>query len=300
MKNIKITTIIILITSCFALSCSNDPIEDLDDIYIHIADSHFETNLIEQGIDSDGIVNQQMLKSDAEKVTKLNLNLSANFGQIADLSGIEAFTNITSLSAAGQKLEQIDISYNTKLDTLYLNGNQLTTIDISNNPNLILLDIQSNELHTIRGLSISNKLKNVNLSFNNFEEISINNESIEVLLISHNLLKSIDTDAAVNLKNIFIILNELETVDFSSNILLETLVISGNKLQNLNLENNTNLTHLYSSSNLLTNLDVSNNSELIDMRVDRNPELSCIKIKNAQVIPTISLSDYQELNELCN
>lgn len=300
MNNIRITTIVILITSCFAFSCSNDPSEYIDDIYIHIADNHFETILIEQGIDSDGIVNQQILKSDAEEVTQLNLNISTNFGQIVDLTGIEGFTNITSLSADGQKIKNIDLGYNTKLDTIYLNGNQLTTIDVSNNLDLILLEVQANELRTINGLSKSEKLKYVNLSFNNFEEIRINNESIEVILISHNLLKSIDTNEAVHLKNILIILNQLTTVDFSSNILLETLVISGNKLQNINLENNTSLTHLYSSSNLLTTLDVSNNHELIDMRVDRNPDLSCIKIESGQKIPTISLSDYQELNAVCN
>jgi len=300
MNNIKITTIIILITSCFALSCSNDNGDSINDIYLDIPDNHFETILIEQGIDTDGIVNQQMLKSDAEKVSLLDLNLSANFGDITNLTGIEGFKNIRSLSAAGQKIKTIDLSFNTKLDTLFLNGNHLTTIDISNNPNLILLDIQSNELSTIHGLSKSKKLKNVNLSFNNFEDISIKNESIEVLLISHNLLKSIDTNDAINLKNVLIILNQLTAVDFSSNALLETLVISGNKLENINLENNTSLTHLYSSSNLLTTLDVSNNHELIDLRVDRNPDLACIKIESGQNIPTVSLSDYQELNTLCN
>ena len=31
-------------------------------------DQHFESILIEQGIDSDGTINQQMLKTDAEKI----------------------------------------------------------------------------------------------------------------------------------------------------------------------------------------------------------------------------------------
>ncbi|RKR13101.1 hypothetical protein CLV91_1815 [Maribacter vaceletii] len=299
MHNIKIATIIfILITSCFALSCSND--ETINDIYLDIPDGHFENILVEQGIDSDGIINQKMLKSDAAKVNLLDLNHSANFGEITDLRGIEGFINIKSFYATGQKIETVDLSYNTKLDTLILNGNNLTTIDISNNINLVLLDIQSNELSTINGLSKLKKLKNVNLSFNNFEEISINNESIEVLLISHNLLKSINTNDAVNLKNVLIILNQLTTVDFSSNTLLETLVISGNKLQNINLENNTSLTHLYSSSNLLNTLDISKNPKLIDLRVDRNPDLTCIKLESRQNIPTVSLSDYQELNTSCN
>lgn len=297
-----ITDLIIVLAIPLILSCSNDDetSSPMDNIYINIPDIHFETQLIELGIDSDGTINQQILRSDAEKLNRLDLNLSANSGEIIDFTGIEGFVNITFLSAAGQEIEDIDLSFNTKLDTLILNGNYLTHVDISNNSNLILLEIQSNELTAITGLSKSPNLKKVNLSFNNFEEISINNQSIETLLISHNLLKSIDTKEAINLKNVFIILNQITTVDFSSNSLLETLVISGNKLQSINLENNTNLTHLYSSSNLLTSLDVSNNQELIDLRVDRNPDLTCIKIQNGQEIPNVSLSDYQQLNANCN
>ncbi|WP_111309972.1 hypothetical protein [Confluentibacter sediminis] len=297
----KIYQSIIVLTLSLIVSCSsnNESSNTINDIYLTIPDVHFETKLLEQGIDSDGILNQQMLKSDAEAVKRLDLNLSSNFGEINDLKGIEGFVNLTLLSAAGQKIKEVDLSFNTKLDTLFLNGNHLTNIDISNNPNLILLDIQSNELSTINGLSKSTNLKKANLSFNNFEEISIENESIEVLLISHNLLKTINTDAALKLKDVLLTLNQLTTVDFSSNTLLETLVISGNKLQNINLEYNTNLTHLYSSSNLLTTLDVTNNQELIDLRVDRNPNLTCIKILSGQEIPTVTVSDYQELNTIC-
>lgn len=300
--NHKITYLTFTVTLFLSVSCSDDDEtpNPMDDIYLSIPDIHFEKELIEQGIDSDGIVNQQMLKSDAEAVRLLDLNLSANHGEIQDLTGIEGFVNITLLSAVGQEIKNIDLSFNTKLDTLYLNGNLLTNIDVSNNTNLILLDIQSNKLSSIDGLSKLTNLKELNLSFNDFEEISIENASIEVLYISHNLLKSIDTHDALNLKNVLIILNQLTTVDFSTNTLLETLVISGNKLQNINLENNTKLTHLYSSSNLLTSLDVSNNQNLIDLRVDRNPDLTCIKIQSSQEIPTVSISDYQELNTICN
>lgn len=297
-----ITHLIIVLTLSLIVSCSSDDetLNQTDNIYLNIPDIHFETKLIELGIDSDGIVNQQMLRSDAEKLDRLDLNLSTDTGKIIDFTGIEGFVNITYLSAAGQEIEDVDLSFNTKLDTIFLYGNYLTNIDISKNSNLIFLDIQSNELSAITGLSKSTNLKKANLSFNNFEEISINNTSIETLLISHNLLKSIDTKDALNLKNVFIILNQLTTVDFSSNRLLETLVISGNNLQNIDLEKNTSLTHLYSSSNLLASLDVSNNPELIDLRVDRNPDLTCIKILNGQEIPTVSLSDYQELNTNCD
>ena len=299
--NNKAYTIIIIVLFNIVSCSNNDETQNpTNDIYLNIPDIHFETKLIEQGIDSDGIINQQILKSDAEAVSKLNLNLSADFGEIVDLTGIEGFVNITLLSAARQKIKSVDLSFNTKLDTLFLYGNHLTNIDISNNSNLILLDIQSNELSSINGLSKLLHLKKINLSYNNFEEISIKNKSIEDLLISDNLLRSIDTNDALNLKNVLLTLNQLTKVDFSSNTLLETLLISGNKLQDINIENNTSLTHLYSSNNLLTSLDVSNNQELIDLRVDRNLNLTCIKISSSQEISTVSISEYQELNTICN
>ncbi|MFZ1806221.1 MAG: hypothetical protein WAU36_03310 [Cyclobacteriaceae bacterium] len=283
----------------FSVSCSND-----DDINpsntIDIPDAHFETQLIELGIDSDGIVNQRILKTDAEAATLLDLNHSSHFGEISDLTGIEGFRNITFLSAVGQEIEQVDLSANTQLDTLFLSANYLTTIDLSNNPNLVFLDLQVNELSSINGLSEATHLRDVNLSWNNFETISIQNEAIEVLYITHNLLKSIDTDGASNLKNVLMISNQLTSVDFSSNTMLETLVISGNQLQDINLAQNSSLTHLYISSNLLTSLDVSNNQALIDLRVDRNQNLNCIKVLDDQEIPTVSLSDHQQLNDICS
>ncbi len=298
----KIIHPIFALTLFLVVSCSSndEKIKAVNDIYLSIPDNHFETILIEQGLDSDGIVNQQILKADAEEVSYLNLNLSSDFGEISDLTGIEGFTNLKLLSASGQKIEAINLSLNTKLDTLYLQSNYLTSIDISNNPNLILLDIQSNELIAINGLSSATNLKKLNLSWNNLEEFSIHNQSLEVLHMSQNLLKSLEIDGAINLKNILLTSNYLTTVDFSSNTLLETLLISDNEIQNINLERNSNLTHLYITSNSLTSIDVSNNQGLVDLRVDRNPDLTCIKIQSGQEIPTVSKSDYQELNDICN
>ncbi|WP_207554898.1 leucine-rich repeat domain-containing protein [Acidiluteibacter ferrifornacis] len=284
------------------ISCSKDEnmLMSMSTSFLTISDTHFETKLIELGIDSDGIVNQQMLRTDAEKVSRLDLSIPKNSDKITNLNGIEGFTNLTFFSVVGHEIKDVDLSFNIKLDTLILNGNHLTQIDLSNHSNLILVEIQSNELSKIKGLSQSKNLKRLDLSFNNFEEIIIDNPSVEDLLISHNQLKFIDTRNAINLKNVFMIINELTTVNFSSNKLLKTLILSDNKLQSINLEENTHLTHLYGSSNLLTSLDLSNNQQLIDLRVDRNPYLSCIQISNGQYIPNVSISDYQSLNTNCN
>ena len=299
MNNIKTTTIAILITSYFTLSCTSNS-NDIGATYLDIPDVHFEAILIDQGIDSDGIINQQILKSDAKEITHLNLNFSADFGEIVDLTGIEGFVNLTLLSAERQKIETIDLSSNTLLETLYLTGNYISNIDLSDNPNLIDVDIQSNNLSSIIGLSNATSLKDLDLSWNYFQEINIDNEFLEILHMRNNDLVSINIDGAINLKNILLTSNLIESINVQNNTLIETLLIADNKIENINFEYNSNLTHLYIFDNLLLNLDVSSNEKLIDLKADRNPNLACIKIGSSQNIPVFTLSDYQELNTACN
>jgi Leucine-rich repeat (LRR) protein len=293
----KAILLAILITILLT-SCSSNDTDSNDNQYLDIPDASFEAILIKEGIDSDGILNQRMLRKDASQVSVLDLNFSSE-AVISDLTGIEGFVGLNKLSAMQQEITSIDLTHNTLLDTLVLAGNYISSIDISNNPNLVLLDVQSNQLSAINGLSKAAHLKELNLSFNELEEFSIENETLEILKISNNLLHSFDVKGSINLKNILLTTNELTSVDFSKNILLETLLISDNNIQNIDLEHNTSLTHLYISSNSLTDLDVGNNQELIDLKVDRNPNLSCIKIQGAHNIPNVSISEYQELNTSC-
>lgn len=300
-RNNKILCNLLIVLVLMIVSCSknDDKTDPAESDFLSIPDIHFETKLIEQGIDSDGIVNKKMLKSDAENVTRLDLNLISNFGDIKDLSGIEGFTNITFLSASRQKIENIDLSFNTKLDTLDVSGNSISSIDVSHNTNLIFLDAQSNLLPSIIGLDKAVNLKDLDLSWNYFEDITVTNELLEVLHMSHNDLKTLNTDGLIHLQHVFIPLNKLETVDFTTNVALETLLMAGNRIEYVNLENNSNLTHLYISGNALKSLDVSNNERLLELGADRNPRLTCIKIQDRQT-PYVIKSEYQELNNSCN
>ncbi len=293
----KAILLAILITILIT-SCSSNDTDSYENQYLNIPDSGFEAILIKEGIDSDGILNQRMLRKDASEVSVLDLNFSSE-AVISDLTGIEGFVRLKKLSATQQEITAIDLTHNTLLDTLVLSGNYISNIDISNNPNLVLLDVQSNQLSAINGLSKAAHLKELNLSFNELEEFSIENETLEILKISNNLLHSFDVKRSINLKNILLTTNELTSVDFSKNVKLETLLISDNKIQNIDLEHNTGLTHLYISSNLLTDLNVGSNQQLIDLKVDRNPNLNCIKIESSQNIPNVSISEYQELNTSC-
>ncbi|MDE5418662.1 hypothetical protein L3049_11650 [Labilibaculum sp. DW002] len=302
MKRNRILNTILVVACCVFVACSSDSNnpDPEEELYIAIPDADFETKLIEQGIDSDGVLNKKILKSDAEKITRLDLNLTTNFGKIADLTGIEGFVNLKLLSAANQEIEDIDLSANTLLDTIYLIGNRLTSIDLSKNTNLIFVDLQSNLLTSISGISELSQLKKLDVSWNNFEQLTVENESIEVLNAGLNLLTSLNVEGSVSLKYLLLSTNKLATIDLSSNALLEILLISDNKLQTINLENNGKLTHLYISSNLLSDLDLTHNLDLVEIKVDRNESLSCIKILSGQTIPSVSLSDYQDLKTVCN
>lgn len=288
-----------LLISCFLfISCSSDDnIEEQK--YLNIPDAQFETKLINLGIDSDGIINQQLLKSDALGVISLDLN-SSNDGIITDLTGIEGFTNLKKLHATGNNLTTIDLRFNKQLDTLVLAGNSLKNIDLSNNTELIKLDLDVNELRAITGLKNATNLKSLSLYYNSLETLSIDNPNLEILNVRDNFLVSLDVKKAVNLKTILAQNNKILEVDFTANKALEVLALSDNELKNINLKSNSNIEVLYCSSNLLTSLDISGLVNLSRLTVNANPSLFCIKIHNGQNIPTFSKSDYQEFNTSCN
>lgn len=303
MNRMKITHLFFIITVCLFVSCSSaddDTPEPITDLQLAIPDAQFEAKLISFGIDSDGEINQRILKSDAEEVLSLNLYSQGANDKISDLSGIEGFVNLKSLYAGRNTLVSIDLSANTLLDSLSLEANIIKSIDVSKNTNLLWLDLKSNDITSITGLSGATQLRWLALSFNLLEEFSIHNESLVNLLISDNLLTSFDVSGAVNLESILIKTNQLPSMDLSTNTKLQVLVSSNNKLEALDLSNNTSLRYLWSSSNLYSTLDVSPLESLIDLRVDRNPNLLCIKILAGQDIPTVQKSEHTELNTDCN
>lgn len=111
----------------------------------YIPDPLFEQELITQNIDSDGIVNGQILTSDALAVTSLTLYyVGSGTGQyIEDLTGIEDFINLESLIVNGTTVEELNVSNFVNLTYLDCVDNMLTSIDVSNNILLEYLDVSS-------------------------------------------------------------------------------------------------------------------------------------------------------------
>ncbi|WP_179021159.1 T9SS type A sorting domain-containing protein [Winogradskyella forsetii] len=188
---------------------------DCSPIYITIPDSNFEQALIDLNIDSDGIINGQVLESDVVSIQFLNL-FSKN---ISDLTGIEAFESLEGLYAFDNNLTSIDISNNALLTDLVLSSNALTEIDLTNNPNLTALTLSNNQ---IESLDLSS------------------NSLLEGLYVQNNVLTTIEVSSLAALSQIFIDQNDLVELDLSQNSMLSQVSCPENNLLNFNIQNGNN------------------------------------------------------------
>jgi len=91
--------------------------------------------------DHDGFLNTEELAA----VTVLMLNSS----DIADLTGIEYFVNLDSLSCANNQLTSLNLRANAALTVLHCANNQLTSLDLRLNPALVSLDCANNRLTSL-------------------------------------------------------------------------------------------------------------------------------------------------------
>lgn len=150
-----------------------------------IPDANFEQALIRLGIDSDATVNGEILTSDAQSVTTLNISDSG----IGDFTGIEAFTNLEELYCRTHSATSLDLSANTALrilncsnslsrsltelnisscvflEELYCSHNSLKDLDLRANTSLRVLDCNMAQVRNLY-ISTCRLLTEVNLHGN--------------------------------------------------------------------------------------------------------------------------------------
>lgn len=114
-----------------------------------IPDATFEQWLINNNIDTDGVLNHQVLTADISGVAELNLY----YVNIRDFSGLQDFKALTSLTTGYAPATSMDLSALTQLTTLSLYGNSLYTIDLSHN--LALTNINLGNAYNLKALDIT-------------------------------------------------------------------------------------------------------------------------------------------------
>lgn len=149
-----------------------------------IPDSEFEQALIDLNIDSDGIINGQVLTSDIENVEDLDLALNSGSYSISDLTGLQDFAQLKNLRIDNLYLSNndlsLDLTANTMLESLIMIGgddaftHDIEIIDLSENPNINL--IQTTGIWTLKQLNLKTGATDVsNLNI----DISVNPNNLQ-------------------------------------------------------------------------------------------------------------------------
>lgn len=158
---------------------------------VNIPDANFKAYLLSNAtINSNSDTEIQVSEASAftGQINCPNLN-------IASLTGIEAFTGLTSLWCQGNNLTTIDLSANTSLIEVYCYVNSLTALNLSANTNLGWVDCSSNQLTSL--------------------DVSVNT-SLNYLSCSYNQLSALDVSANSNLTLLYCRDNQLTTLNVAN------------------------------------------------------------------------------------
>ncbi|UPS91032.1 hypothetical protein [Bizionia sp. M204] len=237
-----------------------------------IPDPNFEQVLIDQGIDTNGL-NGNILDSDAQVVTILDLGING----IVDITGINAFINITDLDLGTNQIADINLSTLTQLITLRSEDNDaLTTLNVTQNtlleyvflasrpslpgiPPITVMDFSQNsniisiEIRWFNNVSdfitpVTNTLTHVNIRalgdatldfslLDNLEDLQIRGSSIATNITLPNVFTNL---TYLNITSI-----NIPTIDISDYINLEAIYFWGTYVENLILPNSTTLTDIF-------------------------------------------------------
>lgn len=233
--------------------------------YTLIPDVNFEKKLISLKLDF-GNTDGKVLTNNIDKVTSLNVSNNS----IANLTGIQDFTALTTLNVGTNSLSTLDVSKNLMLNTLSCNNNILTSLDLSKNTNLTSLNAYTNKLTSLNILGCT-ALKTLSCTRNELLDLDISsNTALESMDCNNNKISSLDFSKNTLLNSIMCDTNNLTTLDLAANTKLTSLSFNSNQLTSLDLSNNPGLTKIYVTDNLLTNLNVSNCTSLKTLWCQRN------------------------------
>lgn len=261
------TTTLCSVVKSFYLYITNPDI-------VYIPDPIFKNYLVNHNptIDSNG--NSEIEYTEAEAYSNLFLIGEMN---ISDLTGVEAFINLTQLHCYNNNLTSLDLGGLTNLNALYCYGNQLTSLNLDGDYNLTIIDCYENQLTSLDVSGLSNLYE---------------------LFCNDNQLTSLQLAGTTSLGDLKCENNQLTNLDVSNSANLISLGCSGNPITSLGVSNLTSLQYLYCYDTLISTLDVTNNTSLITLVYNDNPNLISVYMKNG-ANEDINLSNNPNLRFIC-
>jgi Leucine-rich repeat (LRR) protein len=243
---------------------------------------------------------------------------------IADFTGIEAFTSLTSLTCNSNELTSLNVSALINLTYLDCSNNQnpnvtmvyypgISTLILPSSGSLETLHSGYNDLGTL-DVSIQTSLKTLKTSFNHINTLTLpNTNSLTYLDTSRNQLTTLDLSIYTNLTDIVcdnnnintLTLpntntltylncqrNQITTLDASPYTSLISLICDNNSINSFTLPNTNTLTTLKCFLNQIPSLDISNNAGLTLLDCRNNPLINLNLLQNT-VLETLNCSGTQ-------
>ncbi|WMN07867.1 Ig-like domain-containing protein [Marivirga arenosa] len=245
---------------------------------VNIPDANFKSYLVgNNSINTNGDTEIQV--SEAEAFTG---QISAGNLGINDLTGIEAFPNLTELYVNNNNLSNLDLSNNLLLTDINVNYNDLSTLDLSNHANLITVFARANASLSALNLSASSStIERINArecAITSFElDGAINLTSVE---LGYNALTNVSITNSSISTNLFLNINDLTTVDFTGTNVFDRFLINGNtNLTMLDISDMVDVQIVDANGTSITELDLSANVNLRTINV-ANCNLSSLSVKN--------------------
>jgi Leucine-rich repeat (LRR) protein len=251
---------------------------------VNIPDANFKAKLVALGIDTNSDGNIQ--NTEALAVTTLNVYQSS----ISDLTGIEAFTNLTELNCGGNQLTTLNVNALINLTKLYCYSAQLTSINVVGLSNLSILECDGNQLSSINlsGLSSLTRLK---CGSNQLTSLNVTgNTLLNYLDFSVNQISTINLSANTGLVTLAANQNNLTALNVTPLINLRTLYCAVNQLTSLNVNTLSQLRYLYCYDNQITSLNVSSLSNLLDLRCHNN-QMTTFSVSGLTNLDTLEFGD---------
>ena len=249
---------------------------DCRPIETSIPDENFELALIALGLDTapaDGVVTTDSINALAV--------LDVSGQDIADLTGIEDFSGLTSLNCSNNQVTTLDLTTNAGLTDLNCSSNSLNSLNLKNNNNSLLVNLDARANPSLSCITVDDgfapgggwqKDAGTSYSFNcRIGETFVPDDQFEQALIDlgldtgppDNYVITADINTVINLDVSGKYISDLTGIsDFTA---LESLNCSSNLLTSLNVSNNVSLTELSCFSNFLTALDITQNPALISL-----------------------------------
>ena len=180
-------------------------------------------------------------KQAIEEVTSLDIEGK----NLTDISGIEYFTNLTSLDCSDNQLTALPVENLSELTNLRCNDNQLTALPVEKLTKLTELACSYNQL-TALPVGKLNNLNVLNCHDNRLTELDMENlTQLTELNCGMNLLTELDIEKLTQLKNLYCYNNQLTSLPVGKLNNLNVLNCHDNRLTELDITSVTSLNSLY-------------------------------------------------------